>query len=909
MVYDSNFNTNVTSDSQLYQVSSCEFNSDLTISIQSVQTYYIVISNPDNETNVLISSIDDTNIVNIPDPNFKNALLNQTYPVINTNGDNEIQVSEAFFANEIYVSYQDISDLTGVEAFTNLEQLYCDDNNLTSLNVTQNANLIGLIASNNESLGNIDLSQNINLLALWLDSCGLTNGLDLSQNVNLEGLNIRNNNISNIDLSQNINLKSLDLSGTQYSNIDISIFPYLERLRIQYADFSSIDLTQNSNLIEFIAFGNNFSQINVTQNLNLETLYLSGNQITSLDLSNNINLEQLWVSENSLNSLDLSQNSQLEYLICHSNQITSLDLTSNPYLYRLWASNNLFTTLDLSQNTELIELKVENTLLQVLDLTNNAIIYLLNIENNNFLETVNFKNGNNSIFDTNLTYTTNSGQVFNLSNPIFRTTNSPNLQTICVDDVAYATTKFTNIDPNTVFVDDCSINSINYNSIQGTLAFDDENNSCDTYDFVVANQLIQATDGVNNMATFTNSTGDYTLYLNENTYSAEVLGLPSNFSATPNPYNTTFTGFGNSENADFCITSSQTMNDVNVVLLPITQARPGFDSSYQLVFENTGTTLLSGDVTLQFDDASQTFVSSSPTESTSTSNSLTFNYTNLQPFEIRTIDIVMNTFPPTTVNDGDFLNFTATINPISGDNNVDDNTFVLEQTVVNSYDPNDKQVLQGTEITLAQASEYLHYMIRFQNTGSASAINVVITDVLSNKLDWTSIRPISSSHEFTTRIINGDFVEFTFENINLPAQVNDDAGSNGFVAFKIKPKADVVVGDFILGKANIYFDYNAPIITNTVSTEIVTQLSVEENKTEASIKIYPNPVNDYLNVKSKKPIKQIAIYDLQGRQIKTMALTGNLITTKVDLSNLSKGVYFVSIKTETGIQISKIIKE
>ncbi|HCY82258.1 MAG TPA: hypothetical protein DHV22_11995, partial [Xanthomarina gelatinilytica] len=157
MVYDSNFNTNVTSDSQLYQVSSCEFNSDLTISIQSVQTYYIVISNPDNETNVLISSIDDTNIVNIPDPNFKNALLNQTYPVINTNGDNEIQVSEPFFANEIYVSYQDISDLTGVEAFTNLEQLYCDDNNLTSLNVTQNANLIGLIASNNESLGNIDL--------------------------------------------------------------------------------------------------------------------------------------------------------------------------------------------------------------------------------------------------------------------------------------------------------------------------------------------------------------------------------------------------------------------------------------------------------------------------------------------------------------------------------------------------------------------------------------------------------------------------------------------------------------------------------------------------------------------------------------------------------------------------------
>src|SRR5690606_17218529 len=151
------------------------------------------------------------------------------------------------------------------------------------------------------------------------------------------------------------------------------------------------------------------------------------------------------------------------------------------------------------------------------------------------------------------------------------------------------------------------------------------------------------------------------------------------------------------------------MNDVNVVLLPITQARPGFDSSYQLVFENTGTTLLSGDVTLQFDDASQTFVSSNPTTSASTSNSLTFNYTNLQPFEIRTIDIVMNTFPPTTVNDGDILNFTATINPISGDNNVDDNTFVLEQTVVNSYDPNDKQVLDRKSTRLNSSHVKISY--------------------------------------------------------------------------------------------------------------------------------------------------------------------------------------------------------
>ena len=866
MVYDSNFNTNVTSDSQLYQVSSCEFNSDLTISIQSVQTYYIVISNPDNETNVLISSIDDTNIVNIPDPNFKNALLNQSNPVINTNGDTDIQVSEAFFADRIKANNKNISDLTGVEAFTNLEALF---------------------ASYNENLDNIDLSQNLKLENLWLDNCGFINDLDLTNNVALKTININNNNISNVNLTQNINLENLRLDQNLLTSIDLSNNTLLT------------DISLNENLL---------TNIDLSQNTLLETFYCRYNQLTQLGLTNNINIKNVVCDNNELSSIDVSQCQNLEWLFLNGNNLSTINLNYNPHLVDLSIRNNPLVSIDLSQNLELFYLDVSGSLMQNIDLSINSNLVHFDARNNEFLETVNFKNNYNTVFDTTdfVIYTSNSGYDYYYS-PYFNASNNPNLQTICVDDVAYATTKFTNIDPNTVFVEDCSIN--NYNSIQGTLAFDDENNGCDTNDFVVANQLIQATDGVNNMATFTNSTGDYTLYLNENTYSAEVLGLPSNFSATPNPYNTTFTGFGTSENADFCITSSQTMNDVNVVLLPITQARPGFDSSYQLVFENTGTTLLSGDVTLQFDDASQTFVSSNPTTSASTSNSLTFNYTNLQPFEIRTIDIVMNTFPPTTVNDGDILNFTATINPISGDNNVDDNTFVLEQTVVNSYDPNDKQVLQGTEITLAQAGEYLDYMIRFQNTGSASAINVVITDVLSNKLDWTSIRPISSSHEFTTRIINGDFVEFTFENINLPAQVNDDAGSNGFVAFKIKPKADVVVGDFILGKANIYFDYNAPIITNTVSTEIVTQLSVEENKIEASIKIYPNPVNDYLNVKSKKPIKQIAIYDLQGRQIKTMALTGNLTTTKADLSSLSKGVYFVSIKTETGIQISKIIKE
>ncbi|WP_055442547.1 DUF7619 domain-containing protein [Lacinutrix himadriensis] len=859
-VYSSN-TINATSDSQLQMSSACNFTSDLTIDLFAFQAYYIAVSNPDSSTNVLIAPI-VTSIVNIPDTNFKTTLVNHTNPVIDANNDNEIQYSEAFFAEKINANYNDISDLTGVQAFVNLEELTVSGNNLSVL--------------------------------------------DVSQNILLEKLFASNNQLSSIDLTQNIELFELNISGNAFPNIDITQNSNITFLNCNYNQLTAIDISNNENIEELRIDGNELTILDVSQNTMLETLYCQYNQITELDLSNNPNLIDVASQYNEIVTIDVSQCENLEWLHLPGNNLTTINLNNNPHLVDLSLHNNPLTIIDLSQNLELFWLGLSDTLLQDLDLSNNSNLVYLVARGCEFLETINFKNNYNTVFDVTepVSYITNSGRDYQVI-PVFNATNNPNLQTICVDDVTYATQKITNITPNTVFVEDCSINNINYNNIQGIVAFDDENNGCDINDFIVANQLIQANDGVNNIATFTNNIGDYNLYLNENTYNTEVLGLASNFYVTPNPYNTTFTGFGNSENADFCISSSHTINDVNVVLLPLNQARPSFDANYQLVFENTGTTLLNGTITLNFDDASQTFVNAIPTENTSTSNSLTFNYSNLQPFQIRTIDIVMNTFPPTTVNDGDILNFTATINPIAGDNNTEDNTFVLSQTVVNSYDPNDKQVLQGNEITLPQATAYLDYIIRFQNTGSASAINIVITDELNSKLDWETIRPISASHDYSVNILNGNFVEFSFENINLPAQQDDEAGSNGFVAFKIKPKQDVVVGNIITGKANIYFDYNAPIITNVVSTEIVEPLSIPENEIKSVIKLYPNPVGDQfkIEVTNSNSIIDVKIFDVSGKQLLTFKPSENY-----NVKDLVSGVYFVSVQTNDGTVTKKIIK-
>src|SRR5690606_18807090 len=139
---------------------------------------------------------------------------------------------------------------------------------------------------------------------------------------------------------------------------------------------------------------------------------------------------------------------------------------------------------------------------------------------------------------------------------------------------------------------------------------------------------------------------------------------------------------------------------------------------------------------------------------------------------------------------------------------------------------------------------YLDYLIRFQNTGTASAINVRILDTLHPKLDWSTLVPISASHDYYVHITNGNQVEFIFDDINLPHEGSNEPESHGFVAYKIKPKSDVQVGDIISGDAAIYFDFNPPIITNMVLTEIVEFLGLTDNTAPVNqVIIYPNPTN------------------------------------------------------------------
>ena len=166
----------------------------------------------------------------------------------------------------------------------------------------------------------------------------------------------------------------------------------------------------------------------------------------------------------------------------------------------------------------------------------------------------------------------------------------------------------------------------------------------------------------------------------------------------------------------------------------------------------------------------------------------------------------------------------------------------------------------------------------------------------------STLELIDASHSCVTRITNPNKVEFIFENINLPF---DDANNDGYVSFKIKTKPNLVVGNSFSNLANIYFDYNFPIVTNNYTTTIQNTLGLQENELINDVVAYPNPVKDFLNFKTEHPILKVEIYDNSGRILSSNSVSEN----KVDLSNLKTASYILKLYTEKGIVNIKVIKD
>jgi len=450
--------------------------------------------------------------------------------------------------------------------------------------------------------------------------------------------------------------------------------------------------------------------------------------------------------------------------------------------------------------------------------------------------------------------------------------------------------------------DDCNVNYIS-----GNVRFDENDDGCDFNDEALKDFVINASDGQIDISTLTDDQGNYTIATNQGNFDVSLLNLPDFLDASPLSHAVSFSSSNTIEDGnDFCLTTNQSIEDVSVELLPIDDARPGFESEYEIIIENKGyQSMANVQVTITFDGNTQSFVSASQTPDNTSSNSLTFAISNLPIFSSEVINITLLNEQPPILDTGDVLTFTADVMPDANDTNPDDNFVEYMQTVVNSYDPNDKLAVQPNQIPDEQINEYIDYKIRFQNMGTANALNVKITDTISDKLDWTTFQPINSSHDYRLEFVNQEEVNFIFDNINLPYEAIDEEGSNGHVSFRIKPNSNVQIGDVIDNKAYIFFDFNAPIITNTYSITIVDELSSEEFGAN-QIKVYPNPTKGTLNINLPRETKleRLKLFDTNGKEI-----LSSKEAEEVDLDPLSRGLYILKINTNKGTYQKKLIKK
>lgn len=816
---------------------------------------YLIIS-------LIMFAVSQAQIVNIPDANFKAKLLaaDVTNSIastgsgnfnmkIDTNNNGEIEVSEALQVGTLRLYGGGISDITGIAAFANLGALEISGNSVTSVNLSSNTNL-----------GQISFDAAPSISSLNITNCN-----------NLNRVYLSNTSITSLDLQNRPNLKYLYVFNTPLTSLNVSGSTQIIELDVENTQLTSFDASNLQNVFAFYLRKNPLlSSINFT-NANIELIDINKNNLSTVNIQNQSKLRMIDCGENHLTSLYAPGCPDMRIIYCDYNLLTSLNTSIYPLLNSLYCNNNSIQSLDLSQNPEF------NTI----NCTTNGMSFL------------NLKNGKNQLNNsTGITYNPNLviccdeselAIIQNMINsaPVFFST--------------YQATTYCSFTPGGTFY-----------TVLGNTKYDSNNNGCDVNDLSKAFQKFDITSGTTSGSVIANNSGNYSIPLQAGNHTiAPFFENPGYFTASPASLAVNFPSQASPLTQNFCLTANGTHNDLEVAIIPVTNARPGFEAKYKIIYKNKGTGTQSGTFSFDYNDNLMNYVTSTTGPASQSTGILNWNFTHLLPFETReiTVTFILNTPTQTpALNGGDILHYTAQVNGATDDTPLD-NTFTLNQTVVNSFDPNDKTCLEGTTIAQAKVGDYVHYLIRFENTGTANAQNIVVKDIIdTSKYDVSSLVAMNGSHNFVTRVTGPNVVEFIFENIQLPF---DDANNDGYVSFKIKTKSTLNLGDSFSNTAKIYFDYNAPIVTNTYTTTVQNLLATSETgKENADISIYPNPVKDVLNIQSKTEILKAEIYDATGRILYSSSVKGNYI----NVSELTKGNYIIRLFTKDKIFTQKFIK-
>ncbi len=443
------------------------------------------------------------------------------------------------------------------------------------------------------------------------------------------------------------------------------------------------------------------------------------------------------------------------------------------------------------------------------------------------------------------------------------------------------------------------------NVIKGIVFTDDSNDGIlDNGETGIPNVMVQL-DATNYVAS-TNSNGAYNLYTLNGSFDVSVPYPPIYYTlTTSSSQNASFIGMGECDSLNhFGFSPTPNMNDLRIDISPTSNPKAGHVLGYILTYKNVGTTAQTATVSLDA-DPNLSYLMASPNPTNQNGQSSSWDLGLLNPGDVGNIFIHYNI--PITMQIDDPLTSTCNIDPSTGDQTPNDNIKSTTSLVVGPYDPNYKWVSEDTLFDISGES-HLEYEIHFQNLGNAPAQDVIIIDTLPGSyLEMASMEIITSSHSpMNLTISDGNVVKFVFPGIMLPDSTSNPIGSMGMVKFRINQNGTLNLGQTIDNFADIYFDYNPAIRTNTATTiHLSTSDVFEISKTRYSI--YPNPFNSDFTISGDNVIKSFELLDMTGRIVNEGQINSN--TATISSSKLKSGCYLLRINTDTRIETLKLRKQ
>ncbi|MBR5062945.1 MAG: hypothetical protein IKX24_12515 [Prevotella sp.] len=314
--------------------------------------------------------------VHFPDAPFRQWVLDNA----DEDKDGKLTKDEIRRIKVIDAHDQGIRDITGIEHFVYVEEVYLYNNYIREVDFTYNVRLRKVHVYNNE-ITKVNVKYNVELEEFYIYNNYITT-IDVTKNIKLKRFHIYNNYITQINLIYNVELVDLYIYNNRITTIDLTKNVKLVRLHIYNNYITQINLRYNVELVDLYIYNNRLTYIDLTYNVKLVRLHIYNNYLTEINLRYNVELVDLYIYNNRLTTIDLTYNIKLVRLHIYNNYLTEINVTYNVLLEDLYVYNNVLTTIDLTKNVKLVRLHIYNNKLTEINLTYNVLLEDLYIYNN-----------------------------------------------------------------------------------------------------------------------------------------------------------------------------------------------------------------------------------------------------------------------------------------------------------------------------------------------------------------------------------------------------------------------------------------------------------------------------------------------------------------------------------------------